>query len=71
MKRLPSGLQLGLGVASCFGSSINKNVLVKLSNDVGMDLIDILRQVCKYGFMVDVDNGALFRFSHDKIEQAG
>ena len=71
MKRLPSGLQLGLSIASCFGSSIRKNVLLKLSQGIGVDLLMILRQVCKYGFMVDVDNGALFRFSHDKIEQAG
>jgi len=34
-------------------------------------LLMILRQVCKYGFMRIEDDGALFRFSHDKIEQAG
>ena len=71
MKRLPSGLQLGLGVASCFGSSIKKNVIDILSKDVGMDLIDILQQVSEKGFMSIEDDCALFRFSHDKIEQAG
>ena len=72
MKRLPSDLQLGLKVASCLGSRVRKNVLDILSNDVGMDLISILKQVSQKGFMyVENNDGMMFSFAHDKIEQAG
>jgi hypothetical protein len=36
-----------------------------------VDLVDILEQVCQKGFMHREDNGAMFRFAHDKIQQAG
>jgi predicted ATPase len=71
MKRLPSELQLGLKVASCLGSSVQKNALDILSNDVGMDLIYILQQVSEKGFMSIENDGTMFSFAHDKIEQAG
>ena len=71
LKRLPSDLQLGLKVASCLGSYVQKNVLDILSNDVGMDLIDILQQVSQKGFMSIEDDGTMFSFAHDKIQQAG
>jgi predicted ATPase len=71
MKRLPPNLQLGLGVASCLGSFIQKDVLDILSKDLNVDLIDILNQVSKKGFMDNLDDGATFRFAHDKIQEAG
>ena len=71
MKRLPSDLQLGLKVASCLGSCVQKNVLGILSNYVDMDLIDILQQVSEKGFMSIEDDGMMFSFAHDKIQQAG
>ena len=71
MKRLPSDLQLGLKVASCLGSCAQKNVLEILSRDVDMDLIDILQQVSEMGFMSIEDDGLMFSFAHDKIQQAG
>ena len=71
MKRLPTDLQLGLKVASCLGSRVQKNVLDILSGDVGLDLPCILQQVSKKGFMNIEDDGATFSFVHDKIQQAG
>ena len=71
MKRLPTNLQLGLKVASCLGSCVQKNVLHILSHDIGMDLIDILQQVSEKGFMNIEDDGMMFSFAHDKIQQAG
>jgi predicted ATPase len=71
MKRLPTDLQLGLKVASCLGSCVQKNVLDILSGDVGLDLPCILQQVSKKGFMNIEDDGAMFSFVHDKIQQAG
>ena len=71
MERLPSDHQLGLKVASCLGSCVQKNVLDILSNNVGIDLVGILRRVSDKGFMSNVDGGDVFRFAHDKIQQAG
>ena len=36
-----------------------------------MDLIDILQQVSEKGFMNIEDDGMMFSFAHDKIQQAG
>jgi len=72
MKRLHADLQLGLGVVSCLGSSIQKDVLDILSKDLNVDLFDILNQVSKKGFMDKLeDDGAKFCFAHDKIQEAG
>jgi len=71
MKDLPSGLQLGLGVASCLGSSVKKEVLDILSKDLNVDLVDILKQVSQKGFMTNIKTDATFRFTHDKIQEAG
>jgi len=72
MKRLHADLQLGLGVVSCLGSSIQKDVLDILSKDLNVDLFDILNQVSKKGFMDKLDDDvAKFRFAHDKIQEAG
>jgi predicted ATPase len=71
MKRLHADLQLGLGVVSCLGSSIQKDALDILSKDLNVDLFDILNQVSKKGFMDKLDDGAKFRFAHDKIQEAG
>jgi len=71
MKGLPSSLQLGLGVASCLGSSIQKEVLDILSKDLNVDLVDILKDVSQKGFMDNMNDGTTFRFTHDKIQEAG
>jgi predicted ATPase len=71
MQQLHPNLQLGLGVASCLGSCIGKDVLSILSLVLGVNLVDVLEQVCQMGFMHREDNGAMFRFAHDKIQQAG
>jgi len=71
MKGLPSSLQLGLGVASCLGSSVQKELLDILSNDLAVDLMDILKEVSQKGFMDSIDDGTAFRFAHDKIQEAG
>ena len=71
MQQLHPNLQLGLGVASCLGSSVGKDVLSILSQGQGVDLVDILEQVCQKGFMHRENNGVMFRFAHDKIQQAG
>jgi len=71
MKGLSTSLQLGLGVASCLGSSIQKEVLDILSKDLNVDLVDILKEVSHKGFMDNTNDGATFRFTHDKIQEAG
>ena len=70
MERLPSDLQLGLKLASCLGSRVQNNVLDILSKDLGIDLLGILQQVSEKGFMSNED-GMMFSFTHDKIQQAG
>ena len=71
MKNLPSNLQLGLGVASCLGSSVKKEVLDILSKDLNVDLVDILKEVSQKGFMNNIKDDEMFRFTHDKIQEAG
>ena len=71
MKQLQPDLQLGLGVASCIGSCVRKDVLDILSQGLGINLIDIFTQVSQKGFMNNIDDGTMFRFVHDKIQQAG
>ena len=67
--QLHSDLQLGLGVASCFGSSVKTDVLDMLSHGLGVDLAIILEKALEKGFMIKVDDE--FHFVHDKIQQAG
>jgi len=71
MKDLPSSLRLGLGVASCLGSSVKKEVLDILSKDLNVDFVDILKEVSQKGFMTNIKGGEMFRFTHDKIQEAG
>ena len=71
MKRLPTNLQLGLKISSCLGSCVQKNILDILSKNLEMDLVGILKQVSEKGFMKSMDNGGVFLFAHDKIQQAG
>ena len=71
IQQLDHNLQLGLGVASCLGSCARSDILNLLSQGLGVDLIDILQRVSQKGFMNNVNNGAMFRFAHDKIQQAG
>ena len=69
LRQLHSDLQLGLGVASCFGSSVKTDVLDMLSHGLGVDLAIILEKALEKGFMIKVDDE--FHFVHDKIQQAG
>ncbi|KAL7526176.1 hypothetical protein ACHAWF_001660, partial [Thalassiosira exigua] len=69
MGRLPAELQLGLKVASCLGSSSKFSIFDILSQDLGVNLKDLLDQLAQKGFMVEVDETCI-RFSHDKIQQA-
>ncbi|KAL7538397.1 hypothetical protein ACHAWF_010802, partial [Thalassiosira exigua] len=69
MQSLPADQQLGLKVASCFGSFTKYSIFDILSQDLGVNLKDLLDQVAKKGFMVKVDETCT-RFSHDKIQQA-
>ena len=71
MKGLPSSAQLGLGIASCLGSSVQKELLDILSKDLKVDLKNILKEVSSKGFMDSIDGGTKFRFAHDKIQEAG
>ena len=71
MKRMPTDLQLGLKVASCLGSSVQTYVLDILSKAIGVNLYDILLQVSERGYMDNVDDGTIFSFAHDNIQQAG
>jgi len=70
MQSLPADLKLGLEVASCWGSSVKYSVLDIVSRELHVDLIDILKHVSKRSFMTNVIDAALFRFTHDRIEQA-
>jgi predicted ATPase len=71
MKGLSTDLRLGLKVASCLGSCVQKNVLEILSIDLEVDLLGILRQVSEKGYIKSVNDGASFQFAHDNIQQAG
>ena len=70
MRGLPTDLQLGLKVASCWGSCVKYSIVDILSEELKVDLVDILQQVSKRGFMINNSDAAMFRFTHDKIEQA-
>lgn len=70
IKRLPYDLQFGLQCASCIGSSVTETMLDYLSKDLDHDLIKILWQACREGFMVYVADSKSFRFAHDKIQEA-
>mmetsp|Transcript_43738 Transcript_43738/g.91966 ORF Transcript_43738/g.91966 Transcript_43738/m.91966 type:complete len:1476 (+) Transcript_43738:19-4446(+) len=69
MKSLPSDHQLGLQLAACIGTGITKHELDILSRYLGKNLYVILSQVSTKGYMKN-DNGSIFSFVHDKIEQA-
>jgi len=69
LQGLPGDLLLGLKVASCLGSCAKCAILDILSSDFRTDLQGILQQVSKKGFMKNV-GGTMFRFEHDKIQQA-
>jgi hypothetical protein len=71
MEQLHPDLKLGLGVAACLGSHVGKDLLDILSKGLGVDLVGILEQVSQKGFMNKVENGTVFCFAHDKIQQAG
>jgi predicted ATPase len=70
VQRLPSDLQFGLQIASCLGSYVTESMLNCLSEEFDRDLIDILQQVSRKGFMIDVAGSTIFRFAHDKIQEA-
>jgi predicted ATPase len=70
IKRLPRNLQFGLQIAACIGSCVTESMLDYLSIDLGLDVKDILRQVAQKGFMIDVAGSTMFRFAHDKIQEA-
>lgn len=69
MQRLNPEQQLALKVASCLGSCVDRAVLDILTQDLHIDLSDLLSQAASKGFVIDL-GGAGIRFSHDKIEQA-
>jgi predicted ATPase len=70
MQRLPTELRSGLEVASCFGSYVKCSVLDILSKSRQVNLQDVLEQASKRGFVDNVGGGTMFRFAHDKIQQA-
>jgi len=70
MQGLPTDLQFGLKVASCWGSCVKYSIVDILSEELKVDLAAILKKVCKRSFMTNISDDAVFRFSHDKIEQA-
>ena len=70
IRRLPSDKQFVLQVASCIGTCITEPFLEYLSRDLRCDLKDVLRQVSKDGFMIDVADSTTFCFAHDKIQEA-
>ena len=70
IERLPDDMKFGLQVASCIGSQMTEFMLACLSKELGFDLKDILRQLSQKGFMIDIAGSAMFRFAHDRIQQA-
>jgi hypothetical protein len=70
VQRLPSDLQFGLQIASCLGSFVTERMLEYLSIDLGIHLKEILQHVSQKGFMLDIAGSTMFRFAHDKIQQA-
>ena len=69
IQRLPSDLQFGLQVAACIGSCVTDSMLNYLSTELGFDLKSILQQASQKGFMI-VAVSSMFRFAHDKIQEA-
>ena len=59
---------MALKVASCIGASAKYSTFDILSNDLKINLRDLLSQVAKKGFMID-DDGTKIRFAHDKVQQ--
>jgi len=70
IQRLPSDLQFGLQVAACIGSCVTEPMLNCLSRELGLDLKHILQQASEKGFMIDIAGSTMFRFAHDKIQEA-
>jgi predicted ATPase len=70
IQRLPGDLQYGLQIAACIGSCVTESMLNYLSIDLGLDLKDILQQASQKGFMIDMAGSTMFRFAHDKIQEA-
>jgi len=70
VQRLSSDLQFGLQVASCIGSCVTNTMLGYLSTEFELDLKDILRQVSQKGFLIDIAGSTMFRFAHDKVQEA-
>jgi predicted ATPase len=70
IKRLPSDLQFGLQVAACIGSCVTESMLSYLMIGIGLNLKETLQQASQKGFMIDLAGATMFRFAHDKIQQA-
>lgn len=68
LQRLDPNLQLALKVASCIGSSVLYSIVDILSQDLQVDLRDLLSLAVQEGFMLHVDESRI-RFAHDKIQQ--
>lgn len=69
MQRLHADFQLGLNVAACLGSCVKHSIFDILSQDLNLNLRDVLDQAVQKGYMVPVDETKI-RFVHDKVEQA-
>jgi len=69
MQRLHADLQLCLKVASCMGFCVKYSTFDILSQDLGVNLRELLHQAAQKGYMVQVDETKI-RFAHDKIQQA-
>jgi len=69
MQRLHADLQLCLKVASCMGFCVKYSTFDILSQDLGVNLRELLHQAAQKGYMVRVDETKI-RFAHDKIQQA-
>ena len=68
MQRLHPDLQLAMKVASCIGSCVKHSTFAILSQDLKVNLRDLLSQVVQKGYVIDVDETRI-RFAHDKIQQ--
>ena len=64
IQRLPRDLKFGVQVASCIGSCVDEPVLGFLSKLLELDLKDILQQVSRKGFMINL-SCSTFRFAHE------
>ena len=69
IQRLHADLQLCIKVASCMGFCVKYSTFDILSQDLGFNLRELLRQAAQKGYMVHV-NKTKIRFAHDKIQQA-